>query len=95
MGFLPILCTGEFFWEFLTFIIGRMDGWNGQCMDGCNDRHNAQGMDGLYGRCTDGAMTDIMHDVWTDCTDNAWTGALKGVMYDVLMDGDFAMFSSR
>ena len=38
-------------------------------------------------------MTDEMHDVQMDCTDDAWTGALKGVMYDVLTDGDFAMFS--
>ena len=42
-----------------------------------------------------GAMTDVTHNVQMGCMDDAWTGVLKGVMYDVLMDSDFAVFSCR
>ena len=36
-----------------------------------------------------GAMTDIMHDVWMDQTDDAWMGAMTDIMHDVWTDGDF------
>ena len=56
-------------------------------MDRCNDRCNAWSTDRLYSNAQMGAMTDVMHNVQMDCTDDAWTGALKGVTYNVLMDG--------
>ena len=35
-------------------------------------------------------MTDIMHDVWMDRTDDAWMGAMTDIMYDVWTDSDFS-----
>ena len=50
--------------------------------------------DGRNGQCTDGYMTDVMHDVWMCCTDNVWMGAMtdncmmyRWGMYEVWMDG--------
>ena len=34
-----------------------------------------------------GAMTDIMHGVWMDFTDDAQRGAMTDIMYDGWMDG--------
>ena len=36
-----------------------------------------------------GATTDIMHDVWTCSTDDAWMGAMTDELYDVQMEGTY------
>ena len=42
-----------------------------------------------------GATTDVMNNVLMGCMDDSWMGTMKGVMYDVLTDGDFTRFSYR
>ena len=40
-----------------------------------------------------GAMTDIMHDVWTSCMDNAQRGAMTDKPNDVQMEGMYNVWT--